>query len=251
MSSGQRFGECLSNIFNRIWQFIKKIFAYNPAPNQRREDTSSHSSDTERTLKARTRKRASDDQSDSNQDSPAFGIHSRLLEQRIVFLGSEIDDDVTNSLVAQLLYLESKDPKKDINLYINSSGGSVTCGMAIFDTMTQISPDVCTVCTGLAGGIATLLLTAGAKGKRFSLPNARIVLIQPMAGYDQDTYLEVQAREIVEITDLIHGILARHTGQSQAKIEADIRKETHLSATEALKYGLIDRVIEQPALTRE
>jgi ATP-dependent Clp protease, protease subunit len=247
MVFAHRFVEFLSNIFNRIWEFIKKIFVRNAPPEQQSENNSSQSLGTKRTLKARRKVRPNS----IGSNDQSLETYTQMLHQRIIFLGSEIDDDIANSLVAQLLYLESEDPDQDINLYINSSGGSVNGGMAIFDTMTQISPDVCTICTGLAAGMGTLLLAAGAKGKRFSLPDARIALIELTAGYDQDTDIQIQAREMMEFTDIINGILAKNTGQALAKIQADSESNLHLSATEAIQYGLIDRVIEQPEPTRK
>jgi ATP-dependent Clp protease, protease subunit len=169
--------------------------------------------------------------------------YTKLLKERIVFLGQEIDEETANSIVAQLLYLEDEDPQKDIYLYINSSGGSVSSGMAIYDTMRHISPDISTICVGVAGGIAALLLAAGTKGKRFSLPNAQVILCQPM-GSGQVSDIALQARELTYLVDVINSCFAENTSQSVNKIREDNENNLHMNSLEALEYGLIDRVID-------
>lgn len=176
----------------------------------------------------------------------AYDIFSRLLKDRIIFLGTEVDDNVANLVCSQLIFLESEDPKKDINLYINSPGGSVTAGMAIYDTMRFIKPDVATLCLGQAASMGAVLLTAGAKGKRSALPNSRIMIHQPSGGFrGQATDIDIQAREMARTKETINRLLADHTGQSVEKIAADTERDTFLSAGEAREYGLIDSVIAQ------
>ena len=177
----------------------------------------------------------------------AYDIYSRLLKDRIVLLGGPINDDVANSIVAQLLFLESEDPDKDIHLYINSPGGVVTAGLAIYDTMQYIKPDVSTICIGQAASMGSLLLTAGAKGKRFALPLARIMIHQPLGGASgQSTDIQIQAREILRLREVGNDILCRHTGQSREKIVADTERDNFMTAEEAKTYGLIDDVVTRP-----
>lgn len=174
----------------------------------------------------------------------AFDIYSRLLKDNIIFLGTPIDDQIANLIVAQLLFLEAEDPEKDINLYINSPGGSVTAGLAIYDTMQFIRPDVTTICVGMCASMGALLLTAGAKGKRFALPNSRILIHQPSGGMQgQATDVRIHAEELIRIRELTSQILAKHTGQNLEQIEADVERDRYLSAIQAKDYGLIDEVI--------
>ena len=177
----------------------------------------------------------------------AYDIYSRLIKDRIVFLGGPINDDVANSIVAQLLFLESEDPDKDIHLYINSPGGVVTAGLAIYDTMQYIKPDVSTICIGQAASMGSLLLTAGAKGKRFALPLARIMIHQPLGGASgQSTDIQIQAKEILRLREVGNDILTRHTGQPREKIVADTERDNFMTAEDAKAYGLIDDVITRP-----
>jgi len=174
----------------------------------------------------------------------AFDIYSRLLKDNIIFLGTPIDDQIANLIVAQLLFLEAEDPEKDINLYINSPGGSVTAGLAIYDTMQFIRPDVTTICVGMCASMGALLLTAGAKGKRFALPNSRILIHQPSGGMQgQATDVRIHAEELIRIRELTSEILAKHTGQNLETIERDVERDRYLSANQAKEYGLIDEVI--------
>lgn len=174
----------------------------------------------------------------------AFDIYSRLLRERIVFLGTPIDDTVADSVVAQLLYLEAEDPEKDIQIYINSPGGSVYAGMAIYDTMQQIRPDVTTICFGLAASMGAFLLSGGTKGKRMALPSARIMIHQPLGGAQgQAVDIEIQAKEILYIKKRLNELIASHTDQPYDKIAADTERDFFMSAQEAKEYGLIDRVI--------
>ena len=177
----------------------------------------------------------------------SYDIYSRLLKDRIIFIGGPIDDNVANVVVAQLLFLESEDPGKDIYLYINSPGGVVTAGLAIYDTMQYIKPDVSTICIGQAASMGSLLLTAGAKGKRFALPLARIMIHQPLGGAQgQSTDIQIQAREILRLREVGNEILMKHTGQSRDKIIQDTERDNFMSAEEAKAYGLIDEVITRP-----
>ena len=177
----------------------------------------------------------------------AYDIYSRLLKDRIVFLGGPINDDVANSVVAQLLFLESEDPDKDIHLYINSPGGVVTAGLAIYDTMQYIKPDVSTICIGQAASMGSLLLTAGTKGKRFALPLARIMIHQPLGGaHGQSTDIQIQAKEILRLREVGNDILCRHTGQPREKIMTDTERDNFMTAEDAKVYGLIDDVITRP-----
>jgi len=182
----------------------------------------------------------------------AFDIYSRLLRERIVFLGTQVDDTVADSIVAQLLFLDAEDPEKDIQLYINSPGGSVTAGMAIYDTMQQIRPDVVTICFGLAASMGAFLLTAGASGKRMALPSSRIMIHQPLGGVQgQAVDIEIQAKEILYHKRTLNQLLAHHTDQPLEKIEADTERDFFMSAAEAKDYGLIDQVITRQNLPRE
>ena len=182
----------------------------------------------------------------SGRGDRAFDIYSRLLRERIVFLGQQVDDEIANLVVAQLLYLEAEDPDKDIYLYINSPGGSVSAGMGMFDTMNQIKPDVSTICIGLAASMGAFLLSAGAKGKRMSLPNSRIMIHQPLGGAQgQATDIEIQAKEILYLKNKLNHHLAEHTGQPLEKIEEDTERDFFMSAEESKEYGLIDQVINR------
>jgi len=174
----------------------------------------------------------------------AFDIYSRLLKDNIIFLGTPIDDQISNLIVAQLLFLEAEDPEKDINLYINSPGGSITAGMAIYDTMQFIRPDVTTISVGQCASMAALLLAAGAKGKRFALPNSRILIHQPSGGSQgQATDIRIQAEEILRMRELTSQIIAKHTGQTYDRVERDVERDKIMSAMQAKEYGLIDEVI--------
>ena len=183
----------------------------------------------------------------SNRGERAYDIYSRLMKARIVFIGGPIDDNVANVVVAQLLFLESEDPDKDIHIYINSPGGVVAAGLAIYDTMQYIKPDVSTICIGQAASMGSLLLTAGAKGKRFALPLARIMIHQPLGGAQgQSTDIQIQAKEILRLREVGNDILVKHTGQSRDKVVADTERDNFMSAEEAKAYGLIDEVITRP-----
>lgn len=185
----------------------------------------------------------------SGRGERAFDIYSRLLRERIVFMGSAIDDTVADSIVAQLLFLDAEDPEKDIQLYINSPGGSVTAGMAIYDTMKQVRPDVVTICYGLAASMGAFLLSGGTKGKRLALPNARIMIHQPLGGAQgQAVDIEIQAREILYHKRKLNELLSAHTGQPYEKLEADTERDFFMSAEEAKDYGLIDRVVSRQDL---
>lgn len=174
----------------------------------------------------------------------AYDIYSRLLKERIVFVTGPIDDNMANVVIAQLLFLESEDPEKDIHIYINSPGGSVTAGMAIYDTMQYIKPDVSTICMGMAASMASVLLAAGTRGKRYALPYSRVMIHQPLGGTQgQATEIEIQAREILRIRRIMNEVLAKHTGQSVEKIAADTERDYYLSSQEAKEYGLIDEVV--------
>ena len=182
----------------------------------------------------------------SSRGEKSFDIFSRLLRERIIFLGTEIDDDVANSVVAQLLLLDSENPEKDIMLYINSPGGVITAGMAIYDTMQYIKPDVSTICMGMAASMASVLLAAGAPGKRFALPYSRVMIHQPLGGAQgQATEIEIHAREILRIRQEMNEVLAKHTGQSVEKIAADTERDHYLTSKEAKEYGLIDEVVSR------
>ncbi len=182
----------------------------------------------------------------SGRGERAFDIYSRLLRERIVFLGTPVDDDISNSIVAQLLFLDAEDPEKDIQLYINSPGGSVTAGMAIYDTMQQVRPDVATICFGLAASMGAFLLAGGAKGKRLSLPSSRIMIHQPLGGAQgQAADIEIQAKEILYHKRQLNELLAYHTGQPLERIEADTERDFFMSAEDAKNYGLVDQVISR------
>jgi ATP-dependent Clp protease, protease subunit len=185
----------------------------------------------------------------SGMGERAFDIYSRLLRERIIFLGTPIDDAVANSIVAQLLFLDAEDSEKDIQLYVNSPGGSVYAGMAIYDTIQQIRPDVVTICFGLAASMGAFLLTAGAAGKRMSLPDSRIMIHQPLGGAQgQAIDIEIQAREILYVKAKLNQLMAHHTGQALERIEADTERDFFMSAEEAKNYGLIDQVISRQNL---
>ena len=176
----------------------------------------------------------------------AYDIYSRLLKDRIVFLGDTVDDGVANTIIAQLLFLESQDKEKDIKLYINSPGGSVTAGLAIYDTIQYIKPDVSTICVGLAASMAATLLASGTKGKRFVLPNSEILIHQVMGGAEgQAIDIKIRAERILRIKDRLNDILAKHTGQSLDKIEKDTDRDYFMTADEALKYGIVDKIIKK------
>jgi ATP-dependent Clp protease protease subunit len=181
----------------------------------------------------------------SSRGERAYDIYSRLLKDRIIFLGTAMNDEVANLLIAQLLFLESEDPDKDINFYINSPGGIVTAGLAVYDTMQYIKPDIATVCIGQAASMGALLLTAGSKGKRYSLPNSRILIHQPMGGFQgQASDIEIQAKEILRMKETLNQILVHHTGKDLEQIQNDTDRDFFMSGMEAKKYGIIDHVIE-------
>jgi len=176
----------------------------------------------------------------------SFDIYSRLLRERVVFVGTAIDDDIANLVVAQLLHLEAEDPEKDISLYINSPGGSVYAGLAIYDTMQFIKPDVQTICVGIAMSMGALLLAGGAKGKRMALPNAKILIHQVSSGFQgQATDIEIHAREVIELRRRLDEIIAQHSGQDIDKVKSDTERDYFMSSDEAKEYGIIDRVIHQ------
>ena len=180
----------------------------------------------------------------SSRGERSFDIFSRLLRERIIFLGSEIDDDVANSIVAQLLLLDSENPEKDIMLYINSPGGVITAGMAIYDTMKLIKADVSTICLGDAASMGAFLLSGGTKGKRLALPNARIMIHQPLGGAKgQATDIEIEAKEILRMKSMLNGLLSEHTGQKLETLKKDTERDNFMTAQEALEYGLIDKII--------
>ncbi|MDY7037613.1 MAG: ATP-dependent Clp endopeptidase proteolytic subunit ClpP [Thermodesulfobacteriota bacterium] len=182
----------------------------------------------------------------SSRGERAYDIYSRLLKDRIVFLGNQVHDDMANTIIAQMLFLESEDPGKDINLYINSPGGSVTAGLAIYDTIQYIKSDVATICMGQAASMGALLLAAGTKGKRYALPNTRVMIHQPLGGVQgQATDIDIQAKEILKIKSTIHHILAKHTGQPIEKIGKDTERDFFMDSRDALKYGIIDKVITE------
>ena len=186
----------------------------------------------------------------SGRGERAFDIYSRLLRERIVFLGSGVDDAIADSIVAQLLYLDAEDPEKDVQIYINSPGGSITAGMAIYDTMQQIRPDVVTICFGLAASMGAFLLSGGTQGKRMALPSSRIMIHQPLGGAQgQAVDIEIQAREILYLKQRLNELLSGHTGQSLDKISEDTERDFFMSAAEAADYGLIDTVISRDTAT--
>lgn len=182
----------------------------------------------------------------TGQGERSYDIYSRLLKDRIIFLGGEVTDDSANAIIAQLLFLEADDPKKDIFMYINSPGGSVTAGMAIFDTMQYVKPDVCTFCVGMAASMGAFLLAAGEKGKRFALPNSEIMIHQPLGGASgQATDIEIHARRIIKIKDKMNRILSERTGQDLEKVRQDTERDYFMEAQAAMEYGLIDKVIQR------
>jgi ATP-dependent Clp protease protease subunit len=174
----------------------------------------------------------------------SFDIYSRLLKERVIFLTGQVEDHMANLIVAQMLFLEAENPEKDIYLYINSPGGVITAGMSIYDTMQFIKPDVSTICMGQAASMGAFLLTAGAKGKRFCLPNSRVMIHQPLGGYQgQATDIEIHAREILKVKARMNELMAQHTGQSLEQIERDTERDRFLSASEAVEYGLVDSIL--------
>ena len=180
----------------------------------------------------------------SSRGERSYDIYSRLLKDRIIFVTGTIDDNMANLIIAQLLFLEAEDPNKDIHLCINSPGGSVSAGMAIYDTMQYIKPEVSTICMGMAASMASVLLAAGAKGKRFTLPYARVMIHQPLGGAQgQATEIEIHAREILRIRDEMNDIMAKHTGQPKEKIQIDTERDYYLTAVEAKAYGLVDEIL--------
>jgi ATP-dependent Clp protease, protease subunit len=184
----------------------------------------------------------------TSQGERAYDIYSRLLKDRIIFLGTAIDDNVANIVIAQLLFLESENATKDITLYVHSPGGHVTAGLAVYDTMQHIKPDVSTVCVGMAASMGAILLAGGAKGKRFALPNAEVMIHQPLGGTEgQASDIYIHAQHIIKTKDRLNGILAKHTGQPLKTIEKDTDRDNFMSAEEALKYGLIDRIVTKKA----
>ena len=183
----------------------------------------------------------------TNRGERAYDIYSRLLKDRIIFLGAPVDDIFANLIIAQLLFLEAEDPEKDINLYVNSPGGSVTAGLGIYDTMQYVKPPINTICLGQAASMGAFLLTAGTKGKRFALPNARVMIHQPMGGFQgQATEIDIHAREILKIRERLNELMAKHTGQPLERISQDTERDYFMSAEEAKRYGLIDEVITRP-----
>lgn len=192
----------------------------------------------------------------TNRGERSYDIYSRLLKDRIIFLGGPIDDDVANLVVAQLLFLEAEDPEKDIYLYLNSPGGSITAGMAIYDTMQYIRPDVNTICIGMAASMGAFLLAAGAKGKRIALPNAEVLIHQPLIGgrglSGQATEIEIHAKQLIRTRERMNRILAERTGQPIEKIQADTDRDYYMTAEEAKEYGIVDKVLEKaPAATKQ
>ena len=180
----------------------------------------------------------------SSRGERAYDIYSRLLKDRIIFLGTAINDEIANLLIAQFLFLESEDPDKDINFYVNSPGGLVTAGLAVYDTMQYIKPDITTVCIGQAASMGALLLTAGAKGKRYALPNARILIHQPMGGFQgQASDIEIQAKEILRMKETLNQILVKHTGKNMDQVQNDTDRDYFMTGQEAKDYGIVDHVI--------
>jgi ATP-dependent Clp protease protease subunit len=188
----------------------------------------------------------------SHRGERAYDIYSRLLKDRILFLGTAIDDDVANLAIAQMLFLESEDPEKDINIYVNSPGGSVSAGLAIYDTMQYVKSAVSTICMGQASSMGALLLAAGEKGRRYALPNARVMIHQPMGGFQgQASDIEIQSREIVRLKECLNGILARHTGQPLKTVTRDSDRDFYMSAEEAVSYGIVDEVVARKPVTEK
>jgi len=188
----------------------------------------------------------------SSRGERAYDIYSRLLKDRIIFMGEQVHDDMANIVIAQMLFLESEDLNKDINLYINSPGGSITAGLAIYDTMQYINADVSTICMGQSSSMSALLLAAGAKGKRYALPHSRIMIHQPLGGVQgQATDIDIQAKEILKVKETIHRILAQHTGQPIENIREDTERDFFMDSEDALKYGLVDKVITKREMQSE
>ena len=188
----------------------------------------------------------------SSRGERAYDIYSRLLRDRIIFMGEQVHDDMANIVIAQMLFLESEDPNKDVSIYINSPGGSVTAGLAIYDTMQYIKPEVATICMGQASSMAALLLAAGTKGKRYALPHSRVMIHQPLGGVQgQATDIDIQAREILKIKGLIHNILVQHTGQPLKKIVEDTERDYFMDSEDAMTYGIIDKVITEREMPQE
>ncbi|WP_407306553.1 ATP-dependent Clp endopeptidase proteolytic subunit ClpP [Desulfosporosinus sp. SB140] len=191
----------------------------------------------------------------TNRGERSYDIYSRLLKDRIIFLGGGIDDDVANLVVAQMLFLEAEDPEKDINLYINSPGGSITAGMAIYDTMQYIRPDVRTICIGMAASMGAFLLTAGAKGKRVALPNSEVLIHQPLIGghglSGQATEIEIHAKQLLRTRAKMNKIMSERTGQPLEKVERDTERDYYMTAEEAKEYGLVDQILEKTELKKE
>ena len=188
----------------------------------------------------------------SSRGERAYDIYSRLLKDRIIFLGSDVHDDMANTIIAQMLFLESEDPEKEISLYLNSPGGSVTAGLALYDTMQYIGPDVATICMGQTSSMAAILLAAGTKGKRYALPNSRIMIHQPLGGAQgQATDIDIQAREILKTRENINQILAKHTGQGIEKIRKDTDRDFFMTCEEAKAYGIIDKIITKREIQKK
>ncbi len=188
----------------------------------------------------------------SHRGERAYDIYSRLLKDRIIFLGTEINDDVANLAIAQMLFLESEDPEKDINIYVNSPGGSVSAGLAIYDTMQYVKSPVSTICMGQAASMGAVLLTAGEKGRRYSLPNSRIMIHQPMGGFQgQASDIEIQTREIVRLKERLNEILAHHSGKPVEQVAKDSDRDFYMTAEEAVSYGLIDEVVKRKPTTKK
>jgi ATP-dependent Clp protease protease subunit len=188
----------------------------------------------------------------SSRGERAYDIYSRLLKDRIIFIGEQVHDSMANTIIAQMLFLESEDPGKDINIYINSPGGSVTAGLAIYDTMQYIKPDVATICMGQSTSMAALLLAAGTRGKRYALPHARVMLHQPLGGVQgQATDIDIQAREILKIKETLHRIIAKHTGQPIEKVREDTERDFFMGSAEALEYGIVDKIITKREIQTE
>ncbi len=188
----------------------------------------------------------------SSRGERAYDIYSRLLKDRIIFIGDQVNDGIANTVIAQMLFLESEDPDKDINIYINSPGGQVTAGLAIYDTMQYIKPDITTICMGQASSMGALILAAGAKNKRYSLPHARIMIHQPLGGAQgQATDIDIQAKEIVKIKHTIQEIFVEHTGQKIERIREDTERDFYMSSYEAKEYGIVDKVITVRELRKE
>ncbi len=188
----------------------------------------------------------------SSRGERAYDIYSRLLKDRIIFLGNTIQDDMANTVIAQLLFLESEDPDKEVSLYINSPGGSVTAGLAIYDTMQFIKPDVATICMGQCASMGALLLAAGAKGRRSALPHSRMMIHQPLGGVQgQATDIDIQAKELLKMKDTVHHILVEHTGQPIERIRQDTERDFFMSGEEALEYGIVDKIIKKRDIAPE